>query len=209
MEKFGQNSGYILYRTRLTGRRHGTLTVREVHDRASVFLDGKYIGDLDRSRPSIDLPPPRSDSSTLDILVEAYGRVNFGPMLIDRKGITEFAAIGSFTLMHWEVYPLPLEHDELLKLQFKRGDPGSFPAFYRGAFSLKETGDTYLNMRGWKRGVVWINGHNLGRYWDIGPQYDLFVPGAWLIKGENRIIIFDMERTKSAPLNATSERIRS
>ena len=208
MEKFGQNYGYILYRTHITGRRHGTLNVHELHDRASVFLDGKFVGLLERSRPSIELPTPRSENGTLDILVEAYGRVNFGPLLIDRKGITDFAAIGSFTLMNWEVYPLPLDQKYLLSLKFREEDTGDFPAFRRGTFSLDQTGDTYLNMRGWKRGVVWINGHNLGRYWDIGPQHDLFVPGVWLKRGENTIVVFDMERRTSAELNATKERIR-
>ncbi len=209
MESYGQNTGYILYRTHLIGRKHGTLKVPELHDYATVYLNGKLIGKLDRAKnqTSLELPAAESDSATLDILVEAFGRINFGPRLIDRKGITQFAAIGEFTLMNWDVYTLPMDDAGLSKIRYGAAVSGGMPAFYRGTFSLASVGDTYLNLRNWKRGVVWINGHNLGRYWDVGPQRDLFVPGVWLNKGENSIILFDMEQASPGRLEATPERI--
>ena len=70
------------------------------------------------------------------------------------------------------------------------------PVLRRGHFLLEETGDTFLDMRPWGKGCVWINGHNIGRYWYIGPQQTLYVPAPWLRKGNNEIAIF--EQLKSA-----------
>jgi beta-galactosidase len=88
------------------------------------------------------------------------------------------------------MYSLPLT--DLSKLKFGRKKVAG-PAFYRGAFNLAETGDTFLDMRGWGKGSVWVNGRNLGRHWKIGPQLSTFCPGVWLKKGRNEIIVLDLE----------------
>jgi len=180
-----------------------------LHDFAHVYLNGKFVGKLDRSKNemTLDLPTPEEENPTLDILVEAFGRINFGPRLIDRKGITDFAAIGEYNLMGWEIYTLPMDEKFLKSLRFTPGESGGMPGFYRGTFVLETTGDTYLDLSEWKNGVVWINGRNLGRYWEIGPQRDLFVPGVWLKKGENTILIFDLEQEAPAPMKSTADRI--
>jgi beta-galactosidase GanA len=202
MESYGQNHGFILYRTKLLGHRGGKLTVADVHDYASVHVDGKFLGTIDRTKKetAIDIPKAEPANETLDILVEGMGRINFGPRLLDRKGITERVTLNNMTLMTWDVYGLPMDEDDLRLLKFG-GKPADRPAnFFRGHFELQETGDTYLDMTGWKKGVVWVNGHNLGRYWEIGPQKRLYCPAPFLKRGRNEVIVFDLHVLRPAPV---------
>jgi beta-galactosidase GanA len=194
METFGQNTGCILYRTRLLGPRSGTLRITELHDYAIVFINGRRIGTIDRGKneSSIVLPPDDARESTLDILVEAMGRINFGSRMIDRKGITERVDLNGVTLMNWSVFPLPLDNGYLKELAYAPADSVAGPAFYKALFGVDEPADTYLDMSGWEKGVVWVNGRNLGRYWNVGPQRKLYLPGPWLRKGRNEIVVFDL-----------------
>ncbi len=202
MESYGQDHGFILYRTKLLGHRGGKLTVTDVHDYAGVFVDGKFLGTIDRTKKetAIDIPKAEPANETLDILVEGMGRINFGPRLIDRKGITERVTLNNMTLMSWDVHSLPMGEDDLRQLKFG-GRPADRPAnFFRGGFELQDTGDTYLDMTGWKKGVVWVNGHNLGRYWEIGPQKRLYCPAPFLKRGRNEIVVFDLHILRPAPV---------
>jgi beta-galactosidase len=192
MESLGQACGYILYRARADGPANSELVIKEVHDYAEVFVNGQRAGTLERrlnqDRIPILLPPGRN---TLDILVENSGRINFGPNLRDdRKGITESVKLGDRELTGWEIYPLPMNDFASLNFSSSIADA---PAFHRGTFELETTGDTFLDMRGLGKGALWINGHNLGRFWSIGPQQTLYVPGVWLRKGSNEVIVFDLE----------------
>jgi beta-galactosidase len=195
MESYGQNAGFILYRTRLLGHRGGRLIATDLHDFATVFTDGRFVGTIDRTKgeaTAIDIPKAEPANETLDLLVEAMGRINYGPRLIDRKGITDRVTLSNMTLMTWEVFPLPMDEDDLARLGFsgRRAErPGNF---FRGRFELQKLGDTYLDMSGWAKGVVWVNGHNLGRYWKIGPQQRLFCPAPFLKTGTNEIVVFDL-----------------
>lgn len=190
MEQIGQAYGYILYRTRVDGPAKGSLTVNEVRDYATVFVDGYRVGTLDRrlnqNSVPIEIPPgPRR----LDILVENLGRINFGPQLRDdRKGITQSVTLDGRELSGWKIYPLPMNDPG--SLDFSTG-VAARPAFYRGTFRLKRAGDTFLDVSSLGMGVAWVNGHNLGRFWNIGPQQTMYVPGVWLKKGRNEVIIFD------------------
>ena len=134
----------------------------------------------------------------LDILVEGMGRVNYGPFMLDRKGITGHVAFPvpypAGIVMGWQVYNLPCDAAYLKKLKFGR-KPRPGPAFHRGFFNLKATGDTFLDLRGWQKGHVWVNGRHLGRFWHIGPQQTLFLPGCWLKQGRNDVIVLDLEST--------------
>ena len=209
MESYGQNLGYILYRTKLVGPKQGKLEVTDLHDFAYVYVNGGQIGTIDRRKGKNSVTIPRTDKQypELDILLEALGRVNFGPALLDRKGITERAVLEGVTLTHWEVFLLPMESDFLNSIKFAASDSTSGPRFFKGNFATEETGDTFLDLTKWKKGVVWVNGHNLGRYWpSAGPQHDLYVPGCWLKKGSNEIIVFDLERSDPAPLRTTRSR---
>jgi beta-galactosidase len=202
MESYGQNHGFILYRTKLLGHRGGKLTVTDVHDYAAVFADGRPVGTIDRTKgeTALDVPKAEPANETIDILVEAMGRINYGPRLLDRKGITDRVTLNNMTLMGWDVHPLPMDGEYLERLKFGRR-PADRPAnFFRGRFDLQNVGDTYLDMSGWKKGVVWINGRNLGRYWDRGPQKRLFCPAPFLKPGANEIIVFDLQALKPAPI---------
>jgi len=207
MEFYNQNNGFILYRTKLVGHHSGKLTITELHDYATVYVDGKYAGTLDRSKkePTIEIPKTDPPAQMLDILVEGMGRINYGQHMIDRKGITDRVTLNGMTLMGWEVFTLPMEGRYLTSLKFIFGIPPETPGvFFRGAFDLQELGDTYLDMSQWKKGVVWVNGRNLGRYWEIGPQKRLFLPAPFLKKGKNEIIIFDLHQTKPAPVKGAT-----
>ncbi|MEW6511812.1 MAG: glycoside hydrolase family 35 protein [Bacteroidota bacterium] len=195
MESYGQNLGMILYRTQLIGPRSGKLVITEPHDYAIVFINGKRIGTIDRARgeTALVLPPPDSPESRLDILVEAMGRINFGGRMLDRKGITDRVELAGVTLMNWSVYPLPLDHGFLRSLAYDLPDSSTGPAFYRGSFMIDKPGDTFLDMSAWQKGVVWVNGHNLGRYWSIGPQQRLYLPAPWLKRGKNEVLVLELQ----------------
>ena len=206
-EAYGQNQGLMLYRTTLVGRKSGRLTISDLHDYALVFVDGRYAGALDRrlGESAIDLPPTSNPSPVLDILVEGMGHINFGPQMIDRKGITDRVTLGNMTLMNWQVYPLPLSDDWVRGLS--SSPPGDRPAiFFRGTFTIANPADTFLDMSNFRKGVVWVNGHNLGRYWDVGPQTRLYCPAPWLRAGQNDVVVFDFQRTAPAPIEGVSHR---
>jgi len=203
MEALDQNYGFILYRKKLDRPAKGTLEITEARDYALVYQGDKMLGALDRRLKQNSLNVELSTAAPFDIVVENMGRVNFGPnMVTDRKGIIEKVKLGGEELTGWEIYSLPLE--DLSRLTFS-AEPKSSPAFYRGAFKLTSTGDTYLDMRGWGKGCVWINGHNRGRYWRIGPQQSLFVPAAWLKEGRNEIIVLDLEPGRNRSVQGIKE----
>lgn len=204
MEQFGQSYGFILYSTWVKGPRKGQkLYIQEVRDRAQVFLDGKPLGIVERWNPQpIDIEVP-AGGARLDILVENMGRINYGPLLRDPKGITECVRIDNQNQYNWTVHPLPMDESMMKAVSYdKRYEPSSDktgrPAFYRGCFEAEETSDTFLRFDGWKKGIAWINGFNLGRYWEAGPQRALYVPGPLLRKGRNDIVLFELEGFKEA-----------
>lgn len=204
MEAYDQPHGCVLYRTTLPPGGNERLVVDDVHDYALVLLDGERIGTLDRRRKRHWIRLPARDSvSVLDLLVEAAGRINYGQALHDRKGITEKVTLMQGTsvteLTGWEVYNLPLDAKHLASLKFGEGGTNG-PAFYRGRFRLDAVGDTFLDLRSWGRGAVWVNGHNLGRYWSIGPQQTLYCPGPWLKAGQNEAIVWALEPPQRAQL---------
>ena len=131
-----------------------------------------------------------AEGVTLDLLVENMGRVNFGPGLMDRKGIAGAVTFDWQVLFNWEVYPLPL--NDLGGLTFTPAPSQAGPRFYRGTFEVDEVADSYLALPGWTKGVAWLNSFNLGRYWRRGPQQTLYVPAPLLRRGENEIIIFEL-----------------
>lgn len=198
MENFDLAQGCILYRTSLPAGDEGTLRIVEPHDYSQVYLDGRRVAVLDRRhRGNSVKQPARKAPSRLDILVEATGRVNFGGDLHDRKGITQRvewrARERVAELRGWEVFLLPMDEHWLGALHFGAAkQPAGMPAVYRGTFELAAVGDSFLDMRGWEKGMVWVNGHNLGRFWSIGPQQTLYLPGCWLKTGANEIKVLDI-----------------
>jgi beta-galactosidase len=204
MEAVGQAYGFILYRTKLEQAARGRLVITEARDYALVMQESRRLGTLDRRLKSTSLEVELAARAPLDILVENMGRINFGPHMVDdRKGITERVTLAGKELTGWEIYRLPLT--DLSALDFTPGHTPA-PAFHRGSFELEAVGDTFLDMRGWGKGYVWVNGHNLGRYWRIGPQRSLFLPGPWLKKGKNEAIVLDLEE---GPHRSLSGRLQS
>ncbi|GAB1415753.1 beta-galactosidase [Paludibacter sp.] len=199
MEFFDQGWGSILYRTSLPASEDNQiLKITEAHDWAQVFVDGKRIGVLNRLRgdATVVIPAVR-EGAQLDILVEAMGRMNFGKGIYDWKGITQKVELinnGEIKeLKNWEIYNIPVDYKFIKNATYKKqGIKENQPALYRATFNLDKVGDTFIDMMNWKKGMVYINGYNIGRFWEIGPQQTLYMPGCWLKKGENEIIILDM-----------------
>ena len=165
----------------------GELVIHELRSYARIFVNGKLVGTLDRRKKQDRLRIEAGADSTLDILVEGTGRINFTTELRnERQGINGSVTLGGKELSGWQVFPLPM--DDLSKLQFSNRvtNVADGPAFYRGQFDLRDTGDTFLDTRGWGKGAVWINGHALGRFWNLGPQQTLYVPAPWLRKGATK-----------------------
>jgi beta-galactosidase len=197
MEELGQSYGYILYRTHVPagGTDEAELVVDEVRDYARVYVNDSLVGTLDRrlgqNRLPVRIP---AVGATLDILVENMGRINFTKALRgERKGLTHAVTLGGRVLTRWEVFPLPMNSLDGLAFEHASASDMKGPAFYRGTVIVNDPGDTFLDMRGWGKGTVWINGHHLGRFWKIGPQQSLYVPGPWLKPGANEVVVFDLD----------------
>lgn len=214
MEMYDQGWGSILYRITLpeTCDESQSLLITEVHDWAQVYLNGKKLATLSRLKGEgiVKLPPVKKGDQ-LDILVEAMGRMNFGKGIYDPKGITEKVELQRENvkevqrLQNWQVYNLPIDYNYVSNLNYRKGnDAQGMPAYYRATFTIAEVGDTFLSMLNWSKGMVWVNGHALGRYWEIGPQQTLYLPGCWLKEGENEIIVLDM----AGPVKPETEGLR-
>jgi beta-galactosidase len=208
MEHVGQSYGYILYRTRVSGPRRGELVIRDVRDYAQVYVNGALAGTLDRrlAQDSLALSIPEGGAQ-LDILVENGGRVNYTTALRDeRKGITHSVSFGGRELTGWDVFPLPMP--VVPRPHFTDRAAPAGPAFYRATFHLEHVGDTFLDTRGWGKGTVWVNGHQLGRFWRIGPQQTLYLPAPWLREGENEVVVFDLETPSQRTMRGLDRPVR-
>lgn len=125
------------------------------------------------------------------------GRVNFDKSIHDRKGITKKVEVVNGDqvqeLKGWTVYNLPPFYEFVSQKNYQAGKPVDGPAYYKATFHLDKTGDTFLDMQTWGKGMVWVNGHAMGRFWEIGPQQTLYMPGCWLKEGDNEIIVLDLK----------------
>ena len=251
-EELDMGWGTVLYCTRLPeipqsgshlSAAQSTLTI-DAHDFAQVFIDGKYMGKIDRVKNEKTLTlPPLKQGQELQILVEGMGRINFGRAIKDFKGLVSKPTITTsisshlggvdkteitYTPNQWESIRIPDDYEvavQAFKLQngelerekpttreylnepvigrgfrfAKEADDLIFGrGYYRGYFDLKKVGDTFLNFEKWGKGQVWVNGHAMGRIWSIGPQQTLYVPGCWLKKGKNEVIVLDIVGPKKA-----------
>ena len=195
--QFNLQAGYMLYRTKIHGPIKGVLNVGGARDYDIVYINGRRVATLNRMlhqhEATIDVP---GSTAQLSILVEDTGRINYGPKFpTDRKGLIFPVTLNNKLLYGWESYPMPLEHAPALHWSRKH-IPG--PAFHRGTFTLKKTGNTFLDVSQLGKGLLWVNGHAIGRIWHIGPQQSDFVPACWLHKGINTVTVFDLD-TESSP----------
>jgi len=207
-EAYSQDYGFILYKTELIGHKKGKLTVTELHDYATVFLNGQYIGKLDRREGinSIEIPASNADFPVLEILVEGMGRINFAQNLIDRKGITDRVTLNGITLMNWKVYNLPMDKKFIYNLRSSGKSAGRPGQFFKGSFIISAAAgvvpaDIFIDMSAYTKGLVWVNGRNIGRYWNIGPQTRLYCPASFLKDGMNEVIVFDLHQIEAKNLS--------
>lgn len=209
MEYFGQNFGLIYYETTLKGKYNASpMYVKNVHDFAEVYFDGEKKTSIDRTLYTVEgkttlkdvifkkkkgesspfLMPALSGERKIGVLVDTMGRVNYGENMLDRKGISDIY-LGIQRLMGYDVWTLPL--DNLDKLKYSSSVKKDEPIFLKGSFKTDSKADCFVHLDGFNRGCVYINGFNLGRFWKVGPQKSLYIPGT-LLKDENEIIVFNI-----------------
>ena len=191
MEEMGQVEGWVFYRHTVTTATKGLLEVIGLRDYGIVFVNGTRVATLNRRDKKFTVEISVPAGGRLEILVENMGRINYGgDMVNNRKGIISPVKLGGAELSGWETYQLPFD-----KVPSARGTKtaptAGVPLVLRGSFTLERTGDTFLDMRAWQKGIVFVNGINLGRYWQVGPQQTLYLPGAWLKRGRNEIVVFE------------------
>lgn len=195
-EDLNQGNGYVLYSKHFNQPISGKLEINGLRDYALIYVNGEKAGELNRyyKNYSCDINIPFN--GTLDILVENMGRINYGAEIIHNlKGIISPVIIdGNEISGNWNMYQFPMENVPDLK-NYSNAYTKNHPVIYDGAFTLAKTGDTFLDMSKWEKGIVFVNGHNLGRYWNVGPQQTLYLPGCWLKVGVNNITVFEQINT--------------
>ena len=210
MDILDQDYGYILYTTyvKYTDDTQRALVINGLHDRALIFGNGEYLGCYmrDREYELAKFYVPK-EGMRIDILVENMGRINYGLALhTDKKGICGYVKI-ELVLDDGSIYPhnygtktgfentcLPMKDPS--KANFDNGSVVGRPAIFAGSFDAKPGVDTFVNTQKLHKGNVWINGFNLGRYWEIGPQGSLYVPGE-LLKERNTIHVLELHNTEN------------
>ena len=217
MEELDMGWGSMIYETTLPAMPAALLTVNDAHDFAQVFINGQYIGKIDRVKNEKSIMLPKVDKGArLTILIEAMGRINFGRAIKDFKGITERVTLSTeidghemtIDLKNWTIATLPDDYATAQQaFQPRVANPialltplATKAGYYRGTFNLKKAGDTFINMEAFGKGQVYVNGHAIGRFWNIGPQQTLYVPGCWLKKGANEIIVLDVVGPAAEPV---------
>lgn len=209
VEQYNQGYGNILYTTTLPDLKAGAyLRISDMCDYAIVTIDGNPVGQLYRGNgyeTTLQIKNEVKAGAQLEIFIEVMGRINYSKLIHDPKGITDkvevFTTDGkndlTYNLKDWKVYlyPYDLDYNDLSYIPItntQHPSPNTQPAYYKAEFSLTKTGDTYLDMRTWGKGLVWVNGHCIGRFWEVGPQQTLYIPGCWLKKGKNEIVVLDI-----------------
>ena len=201
-EALNQGYGYVLYSKRFTQPVQGTLQITGLRDYAVVYVDGKKVTVLNRVNKqytaTVDIPL----NGTLDILVENMGRINYGGEIVhNTKGIISPVLINGHEITGgWNMYRLPFNQPPAVTSGHQQDGRA---AVYSGTFQVTKTGDTFLDLHQWGKGIVFVNGYNLGRYWQAGPQQTLYLPGCWLKKGTNNIVVFEQLNDHIQPVIPT------
>ena len=198
MESYNQGYGYIAYTTRLNRAYNDeTLILQDLGDRAQVYINRELVGVLYVNDDSLRLKFTAKEGDILTILVENMGRANFGPKMMRKKGIVGRCMLGDGKIhFNWSVYSLPMDNLDKVKYDNRATEPSRF---MRGYFTVDKAADTFLYLDNFKKGFVVINGFNLGRYWEIGPQRSLYVPKSILKEGKNEIVVFEYDGLKGEP----------
>lgn len=200
MEELGQSFGYIMYEMNVEGM-SGEIEIGEPHDRAMFYADDVLIGEYERGTEYNIVSI--SGVKKLKILIENMGRVNYGPRIYDKKGLLQPVKIGNDEVTEYDITSFPMTEFP----EAKEGVALNQPAAYKAIFEIDEVNDTYLRPFGFTKGVIIINGFNLGRYWRKGPQQTLYVPKGILHQGKNEMIIFDLYPAKSPAVSFVDEAV--
>lgn len=199
MEYYDQSRGSILYRTTLSAGPVCNLKVEAVHDFAWVFVNMKKIGTMDRRKQNFKITiPERDKETTIDIFVHAMGRINFGPEVHDRKGLISPIQFldkdkNVIPVKEWQIYNIPYTDAMLSNMKYEKTNAKqSVPGMWQGEITVDKVGDVFLDVSKWGKGVVWVNGRCIGRYWAIGPTQTMYIPAPWLNTGINKISILDI-----------------
>ncbi len=198
MEYYDQSRGSMLYTTTLPAGDACKLKVGAANDFAWVYVDGKEVGKMDRRKHNFEVKiPARTKEAKVEIFVHCMGRINFGKEVHDRKGLNSPVdfLIGNDTVKtsEWKIYNIDYNDQWLSSLKYDESTtPNEKPGIWDGSFTIEKIGDTYLDVSTWGKGVVWVNGHCLGRYWNIGPTQTMYIPAPWLKEGTNDIKILDI-----------------
>ena len=211
-EEMDMGFGSAVYSTMLPPIEEASMLRGDFHDFAQVFVGGQYIGKIDRVKNERSLPLPALPSGgKLTIVVEGMGRINFGRAIKDHKGIVGEVTVSTehdgcelqLTPRHWTCSTIADDYaTAIAALKAPQGSMSSTSraaGYYRGHFRLSKVGDTFLNMEAFGKGQVYVNGHALGRFWSIGPQQTLYVPGCWLKRGNNEVVVLDVVGPKAEP----------
>ncbi len=194
MEKYGQGYGYIAYRTTLNrDYNDATLSFESLGDRAQIYVNKELIG-IVYINDSLEIKITAKAGDVLTVLCENMGRANFGSKMMRKKGIAGRCLIDNKIHFGWNVYTLPM--DNLEKVVYSEQMPYEKSVFIKGTFIVDEPCDTFLKLDNFTKGFVLINGFNIGRYWEIGPQQTLYVPASLLKEGENEIVVFESDGLK-------------
>lgn len=190
-EELNQGNGYVLYSRKFNQPVSGTLNLEGLRDYATIYINGEKVAELNRQSNKFSCPINIPFNARLDILVENLGRINYGGEIIHNlKGIISPVKVDDHEITgNWQMYKLPM--DKAPALGAGTTNTAGHPALYQGTFDLNKVGDTFLDMKNWGKGIVFVNGINIGRYWKIGPQQTLYLPGCWLKKGTNSIVVLD------------------
>lgn len=198
MEQLDANYGYLLYDLELKNyQRENKLKIVEVSDRVQVFVDGQLQEVATTALGSeMMLQPGDQETMEVAVLVENQGRVNYGYKFNNpsqAKGIRGGVMQDIHFHQGYRHYPLTFAPEQIDKIDFTAGKNPQQPSFYAADFTLEEVADTFIDCSAYGKGVVLVNGFNLGRYWSKGPIHSLYCPKDFLKVGANQIVIFETE----------------
>lgn len=196
MEELDHYYGYVVYQHTFKSYTDDLrMRIIDGRDRAKIYLDDQEIATQYQEEigDEINLPTHSNDTHDLKILMENMGRVNYGSKLqaeTQQKGIRNGVILDIHFTKKWKHYCLNFEHLDLLNWE---NGYQSGPGFHEYIFEAYEVKETFIDLEGFGKGVVFVNGHHCGRFYEAGPTLSLYIPGPFLKKGINQIIIFETE----------------
>ncbi|WP_416147555.1 beta-galactosidase [Salipaludibacillus sp. HK11] len=204
-EELDQNYGYVLYRTQISGSGEKIIDLTPVQDRALIYINGEFqtTYDLNEDKKERTFFFP-DEVNTLELLVENMGRVNYGKHLQDSKGLVKNLWINNRYHFDWEMYSVAFED---VSMTLPEAGESRYPFLLKGEVTISEPQDKFVSLTGFTKGNVWINGFHLGRYWNIGPQQTLYLPAPLLKKGENAVLVLELEHTNTTNIQLLNKAV--